>query len=35
VNLAPDTNFEPLVRLTTKPKFALNAQLQRRRGSNA
>jgi len=35
VNLAPDTNFEPLVGLTTKPKFALNAQLQRRRGSNA
>ena len=31
VNLAPDTNFEPLVGLTTKPKFALNAQLQRRR----
>jgi cytochrome P450 len=35
VNLVSDTNLEPLVGLTTKPKFALNAQLQRRRGSNA
>lgn len=34
VNLASDTNFEPLVGLTTKPKFALNAQLQRRQGKN-
>tara|TARA_B110000046_G_scaffold185246_1_gene226179 strand:- start:3151 stop:4503 length:1353 start_codon:yes stop_codon:yes gene_type:complete len=30
VNLASDTNFESLVGLTTKPKFALNALLQRR-----
>jgi cytochrome P450 len=35
VNLVSDTNLEPLVGLTTKPKFALNAQLQRRRGGNA
>ena len=34
LNLAPDTNFEPSIGLTTKPKFALNAQLQRRRAKN-
>ncbi|MDC0088598.1 cytochrome P450 [Porticoccaceae bacterium] len=34
VNLNSDTNFEPLVGLTTKPKFALNALLQRRRAKN-
>lgn len=34
VKLAPDTNFESLVGLTTKPKFALNAQLQRRRAKS-
>jgi cytochrome P450 len=31
VNLDSDTNFEPLVGLTTKPKFPLHALLQRRR----
>jgi cytochrome P450 len=35
VKLNSDTNLEPLVGLTTKPKFALNALLDRRRAKSA
>ena len=34
VKLNSDTNFEPLIGLTTKPKFALNALLHRRRAKS-
>jgi len=35
VKLNSDTNLEPLVGLTTKPKFALNALLDKRRAKSA